>query len=184
MDVLNKSGVSVSHGSILNGLRGLTKGSIDSVKAFVLESPWLLVYDNLNIYKNKHDQRRDNHNQMENGTMATIIKMEEGIPKQTSTPYALPSLEDFLLDENNREHFQMVSQFYLLDVLSWNHKDELDQATTEGNLMVIETVMKDMLKLPSDWFEDWDVIIASDQLTTSRVRYVKALRDSDLTRYS
>ncbi|KAF9154366.1 hypothetical protein BGX20_004692 [Mortierella sp. AD010] len=125
-------------------------------------------------------------------------------------PHITPTVRAFLPNAANLKHFEAVSQFYLIDSLNdlcGGFKASvfaihpinplelgvtkafplpllpIDQSSIEGNLHIIETVMKDILKLPSHWFDDKDIIVAGDQLTVSRVKSVMELRKPDLTRF-
>ncbi|KAG0240224.1 hypothetical protein BG011_003736, partial [Mortierella polycephala] len=119
--------------------------------------------------------------------------------------------DDFLFDKADDKHLRTITQFYLVDVLqrhfdSFNYCSndipqlrpleikktvtyplpamKIDQSSVEGNLEIIETIIKKMLKLPRSWFNSGKkIIVAGDQLTVSRVATLKRLRESDVSPY-
>ncbi|KAG0347979.1 hypothetical protein BGZ54_004746, partial [Gamsiella multidivaricata] len=210
--VLSQAGLSVSYQTICNALRALTKAALAKVQSMVLEQPWFLVYDNINIPNRKYDQRGNNIDTFENGTTATVVIGEDlGHPQAPAqVPRDPVTLMDLLPDNENRAHFRTVSQYNLVHVLQ-RHFDiynrhcsiripalsplpvkrtetfpmpsmKIDQSTVEGNLEIIETVMKSALKLSDEWFDgDVRVVVAGDQLTVCRVGSLKSLRGTDIT---
>lgn len=59
---------------------------------------------------------------------------------------------------------------------------KIDQSSTVGNLEVIDTIIKDVLRLPPAWFDNGcRVIVAGDQLTVqwlSTLKYLKEINNS------
>lgn len=212
--VLSQAGLSVSYQTICNTLRALTKKALAKVRSTVLERPWYLVYDNINIPNRKYDQRC-NSDSFENGTTATIVIGEDLGPPQApdETPRDPIALQDFLPDEKNRARFRTVSQCNLIQVLQ-RHFDvyirhcsnripplnplevketvtiplpsmDIDQSSVDGNLEIIEMIMKKILQLMDEWFDsDIRIIIAGDQLTVCRLGSLKDLRGTDITRFA
>ncbi|KAG0300064.1 hypothetical protein BGZ98_009516, partial [Dissophora globulifera] len=169
--------------TICNALRALTKTALEKVRSVVLDRPWLLVYDNINISNREYDQRGNNRDTFENGTTATIVIGEDlGPPRPpTHAPRAPVTLMDLLPNAGGRAHFRAVTQYTLVDVLQ-RHFDvyhrgcsiripalsplpvrrtetfplpsmKIDQSTVEGNLEIIEKVTQNVLKLPDEWFD-------------------------------
>lgn len=210
--LLNDACLSVSHQTICVVLRRLTKSALDTVRSAVREHHWFLLYDNINFANRKFHQRLENNDEMEHGTTATIVIGEDlGNEKPIERLHQTPTLEDFALDEANRAHFMKFTYFHLMNVFQrtddgfvWYAAKALvleplptresvtfplpamaiNQSTVDGNLRVIETVMKDVLDLPDDWFDEQKrIIIAGDQFTVSRVRSLQGLLRPNSTRY-
>ncbi|KAI8354354.1 hypothetical protein B0O80DRAFT_498362 [Mortierella sp. GBAus27b] len=212
ISLLNDACLSVSHQTICVVLKRLTKSALETVRSAVREHHWFLLYDNINFMNRKFHQRLSNSDDMEHGTTATIVigddlGDEDPIEPQLNTP----TLEDFALDKAYPTHFRKFAYFYLMDVLlrvddrfaSYAIKAPIleplpttetvtfplpmmpiNQSTVEGNLQVIETVMKRMLDLPEDWFDAQKrIIIAGDQFTVSRVRTLQELLTPNSTRF-
>jgi hypothetical protein len=211
ISLLNDACLSVSHQTICVALRRLTKSALEKVGAAVKDEHWFLLYDNINFTSRKFHQRLENTDDMEHGTTATIVIGKDLGDEEPIVPHHAPELEDFALDTTHREHFTRVSYFHLIDVLrktddgfSWYAVEApvleplpvlesvtfplpamaINQSTVEGNLQVIETVMKRILDLPEDWFDAQKrIIIAGDQFTVSRVRTLQGLLIQNSTRF-
>ncbi|KAG0198710.1 hypothetical protein BGX31_004484, partial [Mortierella sp. GBA43] len=209
ISVLSHVGLSVSYSSIQNALETLTEDALNTVRAAISEHSWFLLYDNINFLNRKYDQRSDNKNTFENGTTATIV-ITKGVEKmrQVHDQRPAPYLGDILPDERSNLHFQTVFKFYLVKVLQRHYPTyerysvsipsmqplkpekteayplpamKIDQSTVEGNVDIIETLMKSVLKLDPKEFSDDMIIVAGDQLTVSRVGSAKRLRREDVT---
>lgn len=62
---------------------------------------------------------------------------------------------------------------------------KIDQSSTVGNLEVIDTIIKDVLRLPPSWFDNGRrVIVAGDQLTVQRLSTLKYLKEIDNSVYN
>ncbi|KAF9180233.1 hypothetical protein BGZ49_005055 [Haplosporangium sp. Z 27] len=122
----------------------------------------------------------------------------------------IPTLIDFLPDKACSDHFKVVSQFYLIEVLNNRYGPikkgafsippihplepevtethplpvmAIPQSSIDGNLKVVETIVLDFFKLKPDFFDNKNAIVAGDQLTISRMRSAQDLREPDLTRF-
>ncbi|KAG0216207.1 hypothetical protein BGX31_000652 [Mortierella sp. GBA43] len=210
ISVLNHVGLSVSFSSIQNALETLTEDALNNVRDAIKEHSWFLLYDNINFLNRKSDQRSDNKNTFENGATATIV-ITKGVEKirQDHNQHPAPCLGDILPDERSNSHLQNVFRFHLVNVLQRHYSTyercsvsvpsvrppkpetteayplpamKIDQSTVDGNVEIIETVMKSVLKLdPNDFSDDMMIIVAGDQLTVSRIESAKRLRREDVT---
>jgi len=213
ISLLNDARLSVSHQTICVSLKALTRNALDSVRSAIKNQHWFLVYDNINFPSRKFHQRIDNTDDFNNGTTATIVigddlGNDDPIPDHQTSPM----LQDFTLTEENRAFFRRITRFHLLDVLkraddkyTWCAEAvpeleplqvqetvtfplpamHIDQSTVEGNLKIIETIMKKYLDLPTDWFDgEKRIIIAGDQLTVSRVRSLHGLLKANRSRFN
>ncbi|KAF9977406.1 hypothetical protein BGZ65_007410 [Modicella reniformis] len=212
VSVLSELSLSVSHQTVLNSLKVLTKDAVATVRSKVMNNPWFPLYDNINISTRKYDQRIDNTDSFENGTTATIVigkDLGEEMPVQVQSKTL--GLEDLTFNEWNRLHFEKVVEFYLVDVLIRHYAGynrcnvrvpqitpleieqtitfplpsmKIDQSSIEGNLQIIETVMLRTLGLKKEWFvAGTKTIITGDQLTVARIDSLKELRQGDVTTY-
>ncbi|KAF9344030.1 hypothetical protein BGX26_004888 [Mortierella sp. AD094] len=212
VQVFSKAGLSSSHTSIWRSLNSLNKDAEKRVREAVRTRPWLILYDNINIHNTKSDQRSDRLDSFDNGFAATIVICEDiGKLNPEKEVYKKLRLDDLLPNSKNHEHFKKVCGYHLTDVLSRYHeghyttsqapiKDPLplqktetyllpamkiDQSAVEGNKDILETIIKKVLGLPEECFEDGlKIIIAGDQLTVARVRSVQYQRADDISAYS
>jgi hypothetical protein len=213
MNVLSHVGLSVSYTSVHVTLKSLTEDALRNVRSAIKDNRWFLIYDNINMPNRKYDQRIDNKDTFENGTTATVVitnDLNKTLPVHNH--HAAPRLRDLMFDEKNKMHFRDVSRFHLVDVLRRHYSAyqracvvtipaikrlkverttayplpamAIDQSSIEGNLEIIQTIMKSTLKLNEDAFtDDLTIIMAGDQLTVSRIRSVQYFRKGDITPY-
>ncbi|KAF9315753.1 hypothetical protein BG006_003699, partial [Podila minutissima] len=181
------------------------------VKEAAKQDPFLIVYDNINFAKRKYDQRVSNFDDFENGTTATmIIGKSLGSIHQIRDSYLKLRSDDFFLTAAETAHFARVTQVHIIQEL-WK-KDgytccsapsvalnlleegitrthplpimKIDEATLEGNRMVIETVIEEALGLEAEWFTAGKmVVVAGDLATVKRLRSLKEQRGDELSPY-
>ena len=209
LTLLNAIGLSVSHTSICTALKTLTDDALKRVKAAVRSQHWFLIYDNINFWRKKSHQRLDNADAIENGTTATIIIGEDlgkEVPPQSQRK---PSLED--VTDTNDKHFVKFSSYHLLGILVRRLESfrpyamspptirtlatketisfplpamHIDQSTLEGNLQSIQKIMREVLELPEDWFDDERrILVGGDMLTINRVRGLQKVLGLDESRF-
>lgn len=107
-----------------------------------------------------------------------------------------PTVGNFLPDVSLAHHMRQVYQSHIADVWtrSWPKFSQcsitispidvlpavktttfplpcmnINQSTIEGNLAITEAITNDTLRLPESWFQDQNIIVASDQLTVARL---------------
>lgn len=105
----------------------MTKDALDRLRSKVMDRQWYLVYDNINIAHQKFDQRLENADSFDNGTVATVVmnkrldRLER--PQGHLSPYAQFPMMDLTPDASNYEHLSTVFGLYLVDVLRrhFNH---------------------------------------------------------------
>ncbi|KAI8349129.1 hypothetical protein B0O80DRAFT_170403 [Mortierella sp. GBAus27b] len=115
ISLLNDACLSVSHQTICIAL---TQSALESVRTAVRNQQWFLVYDNINLPNRKFHQRLDHTDDFENGKTATIV-IGEDLGNEGPAPNQLksPTIQDFVLNEFNREHRRNSIRFLLLDAL-------------------------------------------------------------------
>ncbi|KAG0009475.1 hypothetical protein BGZ81_003375, partial [Podila clonocystis] len=183
------------------------------VREEILEKPWFIVYDNINFPNRKSDQRIDNTDTFENGTTATIIICDKfPLARSIVGSYERLCFQDLTPGASSREHLKTVSKHILVDVLRRSYTTyqdcsvlvptlsplpvsktvtyplpsmHIDQSSTVGNLEVINTIIKDVLRLPPAWFDSGrKVVVAGDQLTVQRLSTLKYLKEIDNSVYN
>ncbi|GJJ69732.1 hypothetical protein EMPS_02080 [Entomortierella parvispora] len=196
--LLSKASISVSHTSVLRALKGMTDAALEKIRKAVVDKPWYLVYDNINFASRKSDQRIDNSDSFESGTMATVVMMDETISRDDiRLSYHRLCLSDLIPGADSYGHMQAVTENALLKVLARSSKGydccrksdpardklatvktvahplpsmHIDQSSVAGNLEVLNTIMEKTLRLPQAWFDDnRKILVAGDQLTISRI---------------
>ncbi|KAG0247890.1 hypothetical protein BG011_000766 [Mortierella polycephala] len=212
-DVLSQAGISTSRSSILEALKGMTAAALTKVRKEILEKPWFIVYDNINFPSRKSDQRIDNTDTFENGTTATVV-ICDAFPSagNIKASYEMLCLDDLIPDKSSLKCLETVSKHILVDVLGRScttYQDclksvpainplavsktttyplpsmHIDQSSVVGNMEVIDTIIKDVLKLAPEWFEsELRVVVAGDQLTVQRVSTLKHLKEIDNSVYN
>lgn len=203
--------MSVSHQSIMTGLKALTKDARQTVKCVAKKESWYIVYDNINMAFRKHNQGLYNQDSFDSGTTATAIVSKEFVEEGSDPcPARHLCLADLYMDAENNAHLQKAFRFHLIEVLRRNGQTfqqcsapvpikqllsldksatfplpsmHIDQATLNGNLQIIETIMEGVLKLPREWFNGRRMLLAGDQLTVNRIRSLKRLRWDDVSTY-
>ncbi|KAF9897821.1 hypothetical protein BX616_004923, partial [Lobosporangium transversale] len=205
------AGLSVSHQSLIRGMESTSNGALKSVQAKVKASPFLIVYDNINMARRKHNQRLDNQDSFGSGTAATLVTTSVTAEEERHTePARCLQLKDLMPTTANETHLRETMRFHLVDVLRRNLKGyeevsmpvpsklllpikkteafplpsmHINQATIDGNKDVLETIMGQTLKIPSEWFDGKRAVVTGDQLTVSRVRSLKRQRCDDVSTY-
>ncbi|KAF9896408.1 hypothetical protein BX616_007517, partial [Lobosporangium transversale] len=211
VNLFSKAGLSVSHPTIMRGLKALSTDSRDRIQATVREVPWYIVYDNINMASHKHHQRLGNRDIFVSGTTATAIVSNVAAEEEINfKPTQSLRLQDLMPTDDNEAHLRKVFQYHLVGVLLRNFKRfdgqsmpaptkhlltlektktfplpsmRIDQGTIRGNLEVLEFITEAALELPHEWFEGRRILIAGDQLTVSRLRSLKELRADDISSY-
>ncbi|KAF9580635.1 hypothetical protein BGW38_002644 [Lunasporangiospora selenospora] len=206
--LLQRMGLSTSRWTVKESLRSLTRQAIGKIRQATKDEPFGLLYDNLNIANRKHDQRLTNKDSFENGTTATIIPGLNlgGIGNDSNSSL---TIHDLVPDKDEVKHIHHVAECHLIGVLQRTYNSlsidsrvrsvrklavaktqtlplptmKIDQSTLEGNKRIIDTVMRDTIGLPEDYFEDHDIAILGDQMTNSRVTGLRHALEKDLTRY-
>lgn len=130
---------------------------------------------------------------------------------QIDPSYHRLEFRDLMPDRDNEEHLYTISRFHLIDVLTRHYESlkkcsnvvptlnvlppertkmyplpamHIDQSSVDGNLQILYHVVKRQLHLRPEWFERVvRVIVAGDQLTVSRLRSIKELREDDVSVY-
>ncbi|KAI1289098.1 hypothetical protein EDD11_009395, partial [Mortierella claussenii] len=213
IDILSRAGLSVSYSSIMRALRALTEDALATIRDVAKHHSWYLVYDNINIASRRSDQRISNGDTFESGATATIILSESfNQPDLTTNPYSKLCFKDLLPDFDSCQHFAKVCQYHLRDALRMHSNRyncclgsapqkcllplkqtvafplpsmKIDQATVEGNISIIETIVQNVLQLPATFFDNGKrVVIAGDQLTIARIRTIKSQRWDDTSPYN
>ncbi|KAF9568130.1 hypothetical protein EC968_002988, partial [Mortierella alpina] len=170
INTLHGAGLCVSFPTINRLLKDLTSDAKMEVKLVAKREPFLLVYDNINLAKRKHDQRIDNLDDFENGTTATMILGRDlGSPQDVHKCYASFTPSDLTLDIEDMAHIKKVFMVHFVKELR-NNKDgysrcsplplelhllapektvthplptmKIDESTLEGNKMVMEDIVK------------------------------------------
>ncbi|KAF9354443.1 hypothetical protein BGX26_007722 [Mortierella sp. AD094] len=136
LDVLSRAGLCVSHPSIVSGLERLTDDAVAEIMKAAQNHPLFLLCDNINFNDKKADQRSDNPASVEIASSVIIVALNADEILKPAQP---------LKPE--------VTKTYPLPLLP------IDQSSIEGNIRILETVMKDVLKLPGDWFDDKDELV-------------------------
>ncbi|KAF9088823.1 hypothetical protein BGX27_002624 [Mortierella sp. AM989] len=201
---LSHAGLSVSYDTIQRALRRLSQDAIRRIRNAVRTQDWFLIYDNINLFLRKSNQRINNHDSVENGTNATII-LGGGIgPSIVKDPYLMFHPRDLLSTKKNRSHFRKAYTFHLIAVLKKYCDNsnrytnlapainelpvsktttfplptlKIDESKVEGNMEILKTVMEDTLQLPENWFKDGkQVIVSGDHMTITRLRTLKLQR--------
>ncbi|KAI1286153.1 hypothetical protein EDD11_000562, partial [Mortierella claussenii] len=212
IDILHGAGLSVSYPTVNRLLENLTEDAVKRVQLAASLEPWLLVYDNINFSQRKYDQRIGNADDFESGTTATIIIGKHlGSVHQVRDTYPRLCLPDLMIDEAQMLHFNNVCRFHLVQELRKNLDGytrcstptlelrllpvkktrtyplpimKIDQSTVEGNKAIVETTIEQTLGLDKAWFDDGKkLVVAGDQLTVTRLRSLKELRDDESSPY-
>ncbi|KAF9117910.1 hypothetical protein BGW39_001672 [Mortierella sp. 14UC] len=192
--MLAKAHFCTSYDSTLSDVKSLTQDALELVRKFVQEHDWFLVYDNINIFNKKADQRGDNTDTMENGTTATIIGGislgDNGDDRKPGQPLDRLTIDDFKYDN---EHRKKVLLHFIFSVLQRCHPAcpsitvppvpektkliaeksihfplpamKIDQSSVEGNLEILRTVMQISLQLSPEYFNGKYILVAGDNLT-------------------
>ncbi|KAG0316399.1 hypothetical protein BG000_004876, partial [Podila horticola] len=207
IDTLHGAGLCVSFPTVNRLLENLTEDALKNVKLAAKQDPWLLVYDNINFSKRKYDQRIGNADDFISGTTATMIigkNLSPGSVHQIRDSYSRLCSTDFMMDEAEVDHLRHVSRFHIIEELKKNLKGyslcstptlelhrlpaertktyplptmKIDESSLEGNKMVLETVIQEVLGLEKDWFNAGKlVVIAGDLATVRKLRGLKDLR--------
>ncbi|KAF9342950.1 hypothetical protein BGX26_006523, partial [Mortierella sp. AD094] len=209
IEVLSKAGLSVSYTTIWRAVQSLTEDALKIVRAVVVEKPWILVYDNINIARRKYDQRLQSMDEFDSGTTASVIIGDYFSGDFASDTYHRLCADDFLPSDANSQHFKKVCRFHLINAIKKNldcykgcknevpeinplpvdttttyplPAQKIDESTLEGNLAILESV-REALGLPQSWFDEVKVIVAGDQLTIARLRSLIELRKHDVDSY-
>ncbi|KAF9579391.1 hypothetical protein BGW38_004360 [Lunasporangiospora selenospora] len=209
--LLQRMALSTSRWSVKESLKSLTQEAIDKMKQAAAESPFALLYDNINMASKKHDQRLDNKDVFENGATATFIPNVNlgGIGNDPSASARL-TIRDLELDsEQDTEYMSQIFKYHLINGLkkTCGHpliesiippvtplrvvktqtfplpSMKIDQSTLEGNLDILNKIVLGVLNLPEDYFDSHDIVILGDQLTVVRVDGLKEALAKDVTRY-
>ncbi|KAG0312896.1 hypothetical protein BG000_006074, partial [Podila horticola] len=208
IDILHGAGFCVSFPTINRLLENLTLDAQKDVKLAAKRDPFFLVYDNINFSKRKYDQRIGNTDNFENGTTATmVIGKHLGSASQLRDSYSRLCPEDFVIDEAETAHFKKVFQVHIVQELRKN-KDgytrcstpilelhqlpaektkthplptmKIDEASLEGNKMVVETLIEETLGLDAEWFTAGKlVVLAGDLATVKKLRSLKDQRGDE-----
>lgn len=117
ISVMSQAGLLVSRVSFQTALKSMTKDALDRLRRKVMDRPWYLVYDNINIAHEKFDQRLENADSFDNGAAATIV-MNERLdrlerPLGHFNPYAQFSMMD------SHQMLQITSIFQLCSSSTW-----------------------------------------------------------------
>ncbi|KAF9945827.1 hypothetical protein BGZ70_003540 [Mortierella alpina] len=213
IDTLHGTGLCVSFSTINRLLEDLTKNAKKVVRLAAKREPFLLVYDNINLAKRKHDQRVDNLDDFENGTTATmIIGRNLGSVQQVHQSYSRLSPSDVILDQAEMAHIKKVYQAHFVQELRNNKEGygrcspvpleihllpaektkahplptmKIDESSLEGNKMVMETIIEKSLGLEKEWFTAGKaVIVAGDLSTVKKLRSLKYQREDERTPYN
>ncbi|KAG0308588.1 hypothetical protein BGZ99_001111 [Dissophora globulifera] len=211
--LLSKTGMSVSHQTVLRSLESLTTAAKKDAKKASKTKPWYLVYDNINMAFRKYDQRLDNQDSFESGTAATLVIREcSDEIGYLQGPIQL-QVSDLMPSQDNEAHLRSAIRYHLVDLLRRRVKKfetlpqrampapeikvlptkatstiplpsmHVDQSSIEGNQEVIDIIMTAAMDLPHDWFNGRYILIGGDQLTVARIRSAKALRWDDVSAY-
>ncbi|KAG0012740.1 hypothetical protein BGZ82_002432 [Podila clonocystis] len=212
IDTLHGAGYCVSFPTVNRLLENLTIDAEREVKLAAKRDPFLLVYDNINFAKRKYDQRIGNTDAFVSGTTATmIIGKSLGSVHQIHDSYSRLCPGDFIIDPAEMAHFGRVFQVHLVEELKKNLDGyghcstasvamhllaaektktyplpimKIDEASLEGNKMVVETVIEKALGLEAEWFTAGKmVVVAGDLATVKRLRGLKDLRGDHPSHY-
>ncbi|CAO3568653.1 unnamed protein product [Mortierella alpina] len=213
IDTLYGTGLCVSFSTINRLLVNLTDDAKKVVRHAAKHEPFLLVYDNINLAKRKHDQRIDNLDDFENGTAATmIIGRNLGSVQKVHQSYSRLTSSDLLLDQADMDHIKKVFQVHFVQALRNNKEGfercspvpleihllpaektkahplptmKIDESSLEGNKMVMETIIEKSLGLEKDWFTAGKaVIVAGDLSTVKKLRSLKYQREDECTPFN
>ncbi|KAF9275432.1 hypothetical protein BGZ74_004019 [Mortierella antarctica] len=183
MDVLSKTGFTVSYNSVMSSLTSLTNDALLRVQKLVLnQDMWFfIVFDNINISLRKLDQRLNNLDEFESGAAASLIPVNVGAEPDIQKSCEHLRLKDLGSNEANKMHRREAFKHHLTSVLSRNHKQFKDyckpppktnnvlstakttliplptmhfnQATTDGNKDIIIHIVLKVLRLPPEYFD-------------------------------
>ncbi|KAG0244526.1 hypothetical protein BG011_002969 [Mortierella polycephala] len=118
IDVLSKADMSVSHQSVMTGLKALTKDAHQTVKCGAKKESWYIVYDNINMAFRKRNQRLYNQDSFDSETTATVIISKEFVEEESDPcPARHLYLADHCMDTENNAHLQKAFRFHLTEVL-------------------------------------------------------------------
>jgi len=122
--VLQRLGVSSSYSPILHSLEMAAQGELAKTRIRVRNQPFMLLYDNFNIYSKAQDERIHNKNIQHNNTVGTVVflKTQQGDPwpkrlpqdKQTvSRAEQLPNLLDAHSGDQSRPYTLAPEQWWI-----------------------------------------------------------------------
>ncbi|KAK3811650.1 MAG: hypothetical protein J3R72DRAFT_530181 [Linnemannia gamsii] len=213
VEMLAKAHFCTSYDATLSAVKSLTQDALALVRKFVQERDWFLVYDNINIFNKKADQRGNNTDTMENGTTATVIGGiglgDNGDDRKPDKPLARLTIDDFKYDN---EHRKKVLLHFIFSVLQRRHPAcpsitvppvseikkliveksihfplpamKIEQSSVEGYLEILHTVMQISLQLSPEYFNGKYILVAGDNLTVVRINSIQTLMKSENTAYN
>ncbi|KAF9080001.1 hypothetical protein BGX23_002845 [Mortierella sp. AD031] len=130
---------------------------------------------------------------------------------QVRDSYSRLSTEDFMMDEAEEAHTNLVFRFHIIEELKKNLEGydlcstptvdihlltaektrtfplptmKIDESSLEGNKNVVETVIEEVLGLEKGWFTGGKmVVVAGDLGTVKKLRSLKELRTDEHSPY-
>ncbi|KAF9975643.1 hypothetical protein BGZ75_000451, partial [Mortierella antarctica] len=167
IEVLSKAGICSSYTNIKRSLIALSNDALKRIRFAVQHWPIIILYDNINMPFTKYDQRILNSETFESGTTATAVIGEDlGAFAQCSNQP--PTISP--LPVKKTETYPLRSM-------------RVDQSSVEGNSTVLQHIIDDLQLEPSHFENGKKIVVAGDQLTTCRVRTLKAQLKGDDSDY-
>ncbi|KAG9063272.1 hypothetical protein KI688_004876 [Linnemannia hyalina] len=148
--------LSVSYPTAYLSLKALADDGLTQVRKLARTHQWILIYDNINYYDSKFNQRLDNRNRHHEPFQHYAV------------PFRIRPISP--LDVSKTWAFEIPAM-------------DIDQSSLDGNMRVLEEVKK-LLQLDDEWFRNHVVIVGGNQLTVSRVRTMIRYRAPDVSAFN
>ncbi|KAG9069635.1 hypothetical protein KI688_010539 [Linnemannia hyalina] len=118
--------LSVSYPTAYLSLKALADDGLTQVRKLARTHQWILIYDNINYYDSKFNQRLDNRNVVVSGVTLTIVisrHQDDDLSQDALLPLPdRPPLKDLYPRQVNDERLRHASLFFLFDCLQRHHE--------------------------------------------------------------
>ncbi|KAF9276337.1 hypothetical protein BGZ74_003686, partial [Mortierella antarctica] len=207
---LATTGLSVSYSTLQIALQNLTKEHIENIVLMMEGCTYFFVWDNINIAERKLDQRVGNKDDFISGTTSSIAFDKDLRDLNTMhTPEGALTLDIYDLDDEHCVSYRAACQYHLFKILKRYSSNfnavnipvpvvdvlhpkktlilplpamRIDQASTEGNNRVINSIKK-TLRLTNADCENNQIVIAGDMLTVTRIESLQGEKEEDVTAF-